>query len=70
MLNIASTTMSGTIPQDMTKRDGSDCEYMYVKIFSHRIGSIFSPRRRTALIGRTDAKVPNITMKNTEANNI
>jgi hypothetical protein len=55
----------------MTKRDGSDCEY--VEIFSHRIGSICTQSRGTALVGRTDAKqgkVPNIPMRNTVANNI
>jgi hypothetical protein len=71
MWNIASITMSDTSPQDMTKIDGSDCEY--VEIFPHRIGSISTPSRGTALVGRTDAKqgkFPNITMRNTEVNNI
>jgi hypothetical protein len=46
----------------MTKRDGSDCEY--IEIFPHSIGSICTPSKGTALVGRTDAKqgkVPNIT---------
>jgi hypothetical protein len=50
----------------MTKRDGSDCEY--IEVFPHRIGSICTPSRGKKLVGRTDAKqgkVPNITKRNT-----
>jgi hypothetical protein len=35
----------GTSPQDMTKRDSSDCRY--VQIFPHRAGSKSAPSRRT-----------------------
>jgi hypothetical protein len=55
----------------MTKRGGSDCEY--IEIFPHRISSICTLSRETALVGRTDAKqgkVPNMTKRNAEANSI
>jgi hypothetical protein len=58
----------GTSPQDMTKRDSSDCKY--VQIFSHRAGSKSAPSRRTVFVGWTDAKhgeVSDVTMRNTEA---
>jgi hypothetical protein len=53
----------------MTERNCSDCKY--VKIFTHHVGSIGAPSRRTVFIRGTNTKqweVPKIAGRNTEAN--
>jgi hypothetical protein len=55
----------------MTKRDDPDRKY--VKISPHGIGCTCTPGRGTAIVGWRDAKhgkVPDIMMRNAEANNI
>jgi hypothetical protein len=54
---------------NMIERNGSDCKY--VEIFTHRLGSIGAPSRRTVFIRGTNTKqlaVPKIAGKNTKSN--
>jgi hypothetical protein len=38
----------------MIERNGSDCKY--VEIFTHRVGSIGAPSRRTVFVRETSTK--------------
>jgi hypothetical protein len=52
----------------MIQRNCSDCKYF--EIFTHRVGSIGAPSRRTVYIRRTNTKqceVPKIVGRNTKA---
>jgi hypothetical protein len=54
---------------DVIERIGSDCKY--VEIFTHRVGSIGAPSRRTVFITGTNTKqleVPKTAGRNTKAN--
>jgi hypothetical protein len=53
----------------VSKRNGPDCKY--VEIFTHRVGSIGAPSRRTVFIRGTNTKqreVPKAALRNTKAN--
>jgi hypothetical protein len=63
--NILSKTRSINI----IKRNGSKCKY--VEIFTHRVGSIGAPSRRTVFVRGTSAEQresPEIAGRNTKAN--
>jgi hypothetical protein len=54
---------------NVIERNNSDCKY--VEIFTHRVGSIGAPSRRTLFIRGTNTKqreVPKIAGRNTKAN--
>jgi hypothetical protein len=54
---------------NVIERNGSDCKY--VDIFTHRVGSIGAPSRRTKFIRETYTKqleVPKIVGRNMKAN--
>jgi hypothetical protein len=54
----------------VSDRNGSDCKY--VETFTHRVGSIGAPSRRTVFIRGTNAKqleVPKTAGRNTNNNN-
>jgi hypothetical protein len=54
---------------NMVERNGFNCKY--VEIFTHRVGSIGAPSRRTVFIRGTNSKqweVLKIAGRNTEAN--
>jgi hypothetical protein len=53
----------------MIKRNRSDCKY--VKIFTHHVGSIGAPNRRTVFVRGTNIKrreVPNMASRDTKTN--
>jgi hypothetical protein len=55
--------------ENVIERNGSECKY--VEIFTHRVGSIGAPSRRTVFIRQTNTKlleVPKIVGRNTKVN--
>jgi hypothetical protein len=50
----------------MIDRNGSDCKY--VEIFTHHVGSIGAPSRRTVFISGTNTEAPVATSRNRKTN--